>query len=163
MWADGKAAGFAIEVCARTSSICAAALSSTICTSWLARSSFLLSFKTPLDFLTDALGNLCYDQGKYEEARSLYVRVLCICEQALGPEHPDVAHILNNLADPSKELGHYQQGERFGQRALRIREQAVGDSISTWPIRSRHWRISIKIRGNIGKLTPAMNEPCTFS
>ena len=37
-------------------------------------------------------------QGKYAEAEPLYQRALEIREKALGPEHPDVALSLNNLA-----------------------------------------------------------------
>ena len=37
-------------------------------------------------------------QGKYDYAEPLYERSLAIREKALGPEHPDVAQSLNNLA-----------------------------------------------------------------
>ena len=38
------------------------------------------------------------NQGKYTEAEPLYRRSLAIREKALGAEHLDVAHSLNNLA-----------------------------------------------------------------
>ena len=38
------------------------------------------------------------EQGRYAEAEPLYKRALAISEKALGPEHPDVASSLNNLA-----------------------------------------------------------------
>jgi Tetratricopeptide repeat len=42
---------------------------------------------------------LLYDnQGQYAKAEPLYQRPLAIREKALGPEHPDVAASLNNLA-----------------------------------------------------------------
>lgn len=37
-------------------------------------------------------------QGKYAEAEALYERSQAILEKALGPEHPDVAGILNERA-----------------------------------------------------------------
>ncbi len=43
-------------------------------------------------------GGAAADQGRYAEAEPLYRRALAIREQALGPEHPDVATSLNNLA-----------------------------------------------------------------
>ena len=46
---------------------------------------------TPLRF---CLAN----QGKYDDAEPLYKRALTIKEEVLGPRHPDVASILNNLA-----------------------------------------------------------------
>ena len=37
-------------------------------------------------------------QGHYEDAKPLYERSLALLEKALGPDHPDVAASLNNLA-----------------------------------------------------------------
>lgn len=37
-------------------------------------------------------------QGRYDEASPLLARALVIREEALGPDHPDVAHILNTQA-----------------------------------------------------------------
>ena len=37
-------------------------------------------------------------QGRYVEAESLYKRTLVIAEKAMGPEHPNTATTLNNLA-----------------------------------------------------------------
>ena len=36
--------------------------------------------------------------GHYDAAESLFKRGLAISEKALGPDHPDVASILNNLS-----------------------------------------------------------------
>ncbi len=36
--------------------------------------------------------------GKYDEAEPLYRRALAIREKALGPQHPDTATSINNLA-----------------------------------------------------------------
>ena len=38
------------------------------------------------------------DQGKLEQAEEPQRRALAIDEKALGPDHPDVARDLNNLA-----------------------------------------------------------------
>jgi outer membrane protein assembly factor BamD (BamD/ComL family) len=37
-----------------------------------------------------------YNQGKYAEAETLFKRALALRENSLGPEHPEVATILNN-------------------------------------------------------------------
>ena len=42
-------------------------------------------------------------QDKYEEAGSLYKQSLDIREKALGPDHPDVAQSLNDLACTLRE------------------------------------------------------------
>ena len=42
---------------------------------------------------------ILYDkQGRYVAAEPLHKRALAISEKALGPDHPDVASILNNLS-----------------------------------------------------------------
>jgi Tetratricopeptide repeat len=38
-------------------------------------------------------------QGRYPEAEPLHKRALAIYEKALGPDHPDAALYLNNLAE----------------------------------------------------------------
>jgi len=45
---------------------------------------------------------------------------------ALGPNHPDTATSLNNLAELYHSQGKYEQAEPLYQRALAIREQALG-------------------------------------
>ncbi len=45
------------------------------------------------------LADLYQKQGRYADAEPLYKRALAIREKALGPNHPDVASSLNNLAE----------------------------------------------------------------
>jgi tetratricopeptide (TPR) repeat protein len=51
---------------------------------------------------------------------------LQIWEKALGPEHPNAAYSLNNLAMLYKKQGNYGKAELFLQQAWQIREQALG-------------------------------------
>jgi tetratricopeptide (TPR) repeat protein len=44
------------------------------------------------------LAELYRAQGQYAQAEPLYKRSLAIVEKALGPDHPNVATSLNNLA-----------------------------------------------------------------
>ena len=53
-------------------------------------------------------------------------RALAIDERALGPEHPDVARNLSNLAMLYRVQGKYAEAEPFYQRALEIWENALG-------------------------------------
>ena len=48
--------------------------------------------------LLNQAGFYLYERGRYTDAEPLYERALAIREKALGPEHPDVATSLNNLA-----------------------------------------------------------------
>ena len=47
-------------------------------------------------------------------------------EKALGPDHPDVAQSLNNLAALYVDQGRYADAEPLYKRALAIREKALG-------------------------------------
>jgi tetratricopeptide (TPR) repeat protein len=67
-----------------------------------------------------------YRAGRYSEAIPLAEQVLAIREQALGPDHPDTAISLNNLALLYASQGRYGSAEPLYQRALAIREQALG-------------------------------------
>jgi tetratricopeptide (TPR) repeat protein len=66
------------------------------------------------------------DQEQYEEAEALYQRALRICEQALDPQHPDLATTLTNLAKLYTKQRRYAQAEPLYQQALAIREQTLG-------------------------------------
>ena len=71
-------------------------------------------------------GGALPSQGQYAKAEPLYERALAIWEKALGPEHPDVATSLNNLAVLYDDQGQYAKAEPLYQRALAIREKALG-------------------------------------
>ena len=44
----------------------------------------------------------------------------------MGPDHPAVAYVLNNLGMVLEETGDYSGAKRLYERALAIRENAVG-------------------------------------
>jgi tetratricopeptide (TPR) repeat protein len=56
----------------------------------------------------------------------LYQRSLKIYEKSLGPEHPDVATSLNNLAELYRIQGQYGKAEPLYQRSLKIWEKSLG-------------------------------------
>ena len=72
------------------------------------------------------LGLVLKATGDYAGARSLYERALRIEEQALGPNHPDVATTLNNLGLVLEATGDYAVARPLYERALRIKEQVLG-------------------------------------
>ncbi len=67
-----------------------------------------------------------YQQGQYDEAIPLAERILAIREKDLGPEHPDTALALNNLAVFYKTMGAYEKAEPLYRRSLAIREKVMG-------------------------------------
>jgi len=62
---------------------------------------------------------LLEQQGSYAEARPLYEQSLAIWEKALGPEHPNVATSLNNLAGLLKDQGSYAEARPLYEQGLR--------------------------------------------
>jgi len=68
-----------------------------------------------------------YQQGKYQEAAQIQEKVLAWTEQNLGPDHPDTASGLNNLAVLYRSQGGaYAKAEPLYLRALAINEKALG-------------------------------------
>jgi CHAT domain-containing protein/Tfp pilus assembly protein PilF len=67
-----------------------------------------------------------YRAGKYDEALSLVERRLEIREKVLGPEHPVVVAIVNNLAILYQQIGDYTKAKSLFQRTLTSKEKALG-------------------------------------
>jgi tetratricopeptide (TPR) repeat protein len=72
-----------------------------------------------------------YQAGRYSEAIPLAERALAIREKALGPEHPDVAASLNNLAVLYQDTGAYAQAVSFSTRAAEVREKNIAALLDT--------------------------------
>jgi hypothetical protein len=64
--------------------------------------------------------------GQLAEAQPLTERALAITETAYGPDHPDVAIRLGNLAGILQDLGQPAQARPLAERALAITETAYG-------------------------------------
>jgi tetratricopeptide (TPR) repeat protein len=62
------------------------------------------------------------------EAEPLYRRALAIWENSLGPDHPNVASALNNLARLLKATNRFAEAEPLMRRALAIRVKFSRDS-----------------------------------
>jgi tetratricopeptide (TPR) repeat protein len=62
----------------------------------------------------------------YAQARPFYERALAIRETVLGPEHPDTAESLNNLALLLQDQGDLAGARQLHERALTIREKVLG-------------------------------------
>jgi tetratricopeptide (TPR) repeat protein len=75
------------------------------------------------------LGLAWYKQislAAYAEAKPLYERALSILERALGPEHPETATCLNELAFLLHSQGDFAAARPLYERALAICEKALG-------------------------------------
>jgi tetratricopeptide (TPR) repeat protein len=65
------------------------------------------------------LGALCQAQGQYAESEKLRRRSPAIRVGNLGPDHPHVARVLQNLAEIYRLEGRYAEAESLGLAALR--------------------------------------------
>jgi tetratricopeptide (TPR) repeat protein len=75
------------------------------------------------------LGQVSYyldDRARFSDAEPLLQRALTIRERVQGPQHPDAATSLNDLALLYINQGKYAQAELLSQRALAIWERALG-------------------------------------
>ncbi len=66
------------------------------------------------------------EHASYTIAEPLFQLALAIREKQLGPEHPDTASSLQNLASLYRDQGKYEQAESLLQRAIAINEKAFG-------------------------------------
>ena len=74
-------------------------------------------------------------QGRYAEAEPLHKRALAIGEKALGPEHPEVATWLNNLALLYRRKAAMPRPSRCTSARLPLVRRRAVPSIPTWPRR----------------------------
>jgi tetratricopeptide (TPR) repeat protein len=86
----------------------------------------ILPTETPdVEKLTQRIVEL-YKAGKYQDAIPLAEQILAYKERVLGPENPDTASALNDLAELHRAMGNYVRAESLYRRALKIREKAFG-------------------------------------
>jgi len=68
------------------------------------------------------LAEVYSSESRYKEAELSFLRALAIYEKNLGPEHPNVATVLHNLATTQLEAGRYVAAEQNLRRALASRK-----------------------------------------
>ena len=72
------------------------------------------------------LAELYHNQGQYSQAKDIYKFLLKVNEKAYGPNHPEVAKILNKLAHLYHNQLNYSQAILLYKRSLEIYENALG-------------------------------------
>ncbi len=70
--------------------------------------------------------NTLYQQGRYSEAEPYAKEALRLGTQEFGPDDPNTATLLNNLANLYSAQGRYAEAEPLYKLALVILEQALG-------------------------------------
>ncbi len=64
-------------------------------------------------------------QNRFDDAIPLFERALAIDEKALGPDHPDVAPVLEHYAVPLRRMGRTAQAEAAEDRVRNIRDRSA--------------------------------------
>ena len=85
----------------------------------------------------------------WDKAAEHYTRAIAIDECALGPDHPDVAIYLNNLAGLYKAQGRMAEAEPLYLRALRINEDALGADHADMAIYFNNIALLYKTQGKL--------------
>ena len=80
----------------------------------------------PTSRLMNQLGCFLASKALHAEAEPLYRQALKIDESSYGPDHPDVAIRLNNLADLLRATNRFTEAEPLFRRALKIGEASYG-------------------------------------
>ena len=78
-------------------------------------------------FALNALGVVCKDVAKYEEARAVYWRALSLLEQTPGFHDDSIATLYHNLGGIEHATGNFAEGEVLARRGLAIRRQSCRD------------------------------------
>lgn len=67
-----------------------------------------------------------YQQAEYIRAEPLFEHALTILTHLLGPQHVDVATVLNHLGNLNLHMGRQRAAQSFLERSLAIRENVLG-------------------------------------
>jgi len=92
----------------------------------LARRADEAGISEPTARLMRQLGSLFYAKCRYAEAEPMYRRAFAITEASFGPDHPNIAIDLNNLAQLLQATDRLAESEPMYRRALAIDEASFG-------------------------------------
>ena len=79
------------------------------------------------------------NRGWYAQAEPFLKRGLTIREAAVGPNHPDVAHSLVELARMYRAQDRFDEAEPLARRTLNILEQSLALTIPVLRKRLTSW------------------------
>jgi Tfp pilus assembly protein PilF len=97
-------------------------------------------------------------RAEHAEAEPLMRRALAIDEENLGPDHPSVAHDLNNLAALLKDTNRLAEAEPLMRRALAIDEQSFGADHPDVAIDLNNLAQLLQARNRLAEAEPLMRR-----
>lgn len=74
----------------------------------------------------NSLGTFCHLQGKFAQAESMFLGALFLRIKTLGPDHPNVAKTLDNLAEARKGQKKYDGLDTLYERIVEILKKNTG-------------------------------------
>ena len=104
--------------------------------------------------LLDRTANYFHARAIYTPARLLCERALAIREKVLGPEHPDTAMSLNNLAVLLKDQGDLAGARPLYERALAITEKVLGPEHPDTAMSLNNLAVLLKDQGDLAGARP---------
>ena len=76
--------------------------------------------------LLDDYAHFLFDYGMYEKAEYIFLRLINICEELYGTEHPNTANVYNNIGSVYKCQGNFPKALEYYEKAMSIREHVLG-------------------------------------
>ncbi|MGV9868696.1 FxSxx-COOH system tetratricopeptide repeat protein [Rhodococcus koreensis] len=114
-------------------------------------------------WLLDRAGIYLRTRGEPGRARPLLERVLTITETAYGPDHPEVAVRLSNLARVWKDLGDPGRARPLLERALTITETAYGPDHLVVAVMLGNLALVWRDLGDRGRARPLFERALTIT
>ncbi|KAJ5157686.1 Tetratricopeptide-like helical [Penicillium canariense] len=108
---------------------------------------------------TSRLGTSLLSDGRYDEAKTLFLENLEVREQALGPEHPDTLESVSHLGLVLEELGRYKEAKLMHRRVLEGYEKALGPEHPHTLASVSHLGSVLQQQGKYGE-SEAMHRRC---
>jgi len=90
-----------------------------------------------------------FQQQRYPEAAAAARQTIQLAERELGPNDPDVATYLNDLATIYYTQGNDAEAQKLYRRALTILEQAGARGYPTYPTMLENYALSLRRSGNV--------------
>jgi tetratricopeptide (TPR) repeat protein len=94
----------------------------------------------------------------FAQARPLHEQALAIREKTLGPEHPDTATSLNNLALVLKDEGDFAGARPLYERALAIDEKVLGPEHPETAIDLANLALLLREQGDLAAARPLLER-----
>ena len=92
------------------------------------------------------------------KAEPLYRRALAIWEKAFGPEHPNVAIRLNNLAELLSATNRLAEAEPLYRRALAINEKSFGPEHPNVAIGLNNLALLLSVTNRLAEAEPLYRQ-----